>query len=368
VTAVVARGPAGHIGLMWLIDQSNAADYLRDTGRVAPDEPLRVSELAGGVSNLVLLVERQPPGEALVIKQARAQLRTQQVWFSSIERIWREADVLAACGELLARAAAGQSVDATLRVDVPRTVFEDRDHYLFAMTAAPRPHVVWKAELLAGRGDERVAAACGRLLAALHGGSWGDERLAKQFADRTLFDELRVDPYYRTLAAARPEACEAVGRLVESLACPGRSLVHGDFSPKNLLVAGESLTLVDFETGHWGDPAFDLGFFLSHLVLKAAYRLPRHEPLLELTETFRRAYDAAMIDRIGRAELAELWRRGAQNFAGCAWARLDGKSPVDYLSDEERRQRVRSLCRAVFARQPDDWSQVVALASSAFAY
>ena len=191
---------------------------------------------------------------------------------------------------------------------MPRIVFEDRDHYLFAMTAAPRPHVVWKAELLAGRGDERVAAACGRLLAALHGGSWGDERLAKQFADRTLFDELRVDPYYRTLAAARPEACEAVGRLVESLACPGRSLVHGDFSPKNLLVAGESLTLVDFETGHWGDPAFDLGFFLSHLVLKAAYRLPRHEPLLELTETFRRAYDAAMIDRIGRAELAELWR------------------------------------------------------------
>ena len=103
MTAVVVRGPAGHIGLMWLIDQSNAADYLRDTGRVAADEPLRVSELAGGVSNLVLLVERQPPGEALVIKQARAQLRTQQVWFSSIERIWREADVLAACGELLAR-------------------------------------------------------------------------------------------------------------------------------------------------------------------------------------------------------------------------------------------------------------------------
>ncbi len=293
--------------------------------------------------------------------------RTPHAWFSSVERVWREAEVLAACGELLKRDRREASSPALPRPSVPRIVFQDRPNYLFAMTAAPRPHTVWKAELLAGRADQRIAAACGRLLAALHGGSWGDERLAQKFADRQLFDELRVDPYYRTLAAARPEAGEAVDRLVDSLDCPGRALVHGDFSPKNLLVSEDSLTLVDFETGHWGDPAFDLGFFLSHLVLKAAYHLPRPAPFLELSEVFRRSYDEAMLGRIGQTELSALWQRGAQNFAGCAWARLDGKSPVDYLSDEGRRQRIRGLCREVFARRPADWSQVVALAAAALA-
>jgi 5-methylthioribose kinase len=113
--------------------------------------------------------------------------------------------------------------------------------------------------------------------------------------------------------------------------------------------------MVDFETGHYGDPAFDLGFFLSHLVLKAFYHAPRHEALLELTEQFWSAYREAMG---GLAEQNELQRHAILNFAGCAWARLDGKSPVEYLKDATRRDQVRALCRGIFA-DPADWSEVL---------
>jgi 5-methylthioribose kinase len=312
---------------MRLIDASNAEAYLRDTARVASNERLVIRELTGGVSNMVLLVERPDRlGADFVIKQARAQLRTSHAWFSSLERIWREADVLRACERLLALEAQA----TPLSFGTPKILFEDRDEYLFGMTAAPQPNVVWKAELLAGRLDTNVAAAAGRLLGTLHAGSWEGAGIAKEFGDRALFEQLRIDPYYRTLAAERSDAREAIERLIESLASHPRSLVHADFSPKTLVVFSGGLLMVDFETGHYGDPAFDLGFFLSHLLLKACLFAPRHAAYLRLTEAFQADYDETLRAKISRDELSNLWSRSVQNFAGCAWARLDGKSPVEY--------------------------------------
>lgn len=353
---------------MRLLDEKNAEAYLRETARIDPSERVIVRELAGGVSNMVLAVERPDrPQDEFVIKQARARLRTSQPWFSSVERIWREADVLAICAELLERRArVALPDDAVGPARTPRILFEDRENYLLAMSAAPRPNVVWKAELLAGRIDPRIAAACGRLLGTLHGESWRDEAIRRKLGDRALFDQLRVDPYYRTLAAARPETRPAVQRVIESLEAHPRALVHADFSPKNLLVHGRGLLMVDFETGHYGDPAFDLGFFLSHLVLKACLKIPEHAAYLELTEVFRGSYEEAVASNIPPDELAALWARGIGNFALCAWARLDGKSPVEYLSDADRRELVRAVCGEILDRGVVAWPEVVDLVRSRF--
>lgn len=349
---------------MRLVDENSAENYLRETARIGPQETVRVSELAGGVSNMVLLVRRpQKPGEDFVIKQARTQLRTRQAWFANVERSWREAEVLRVCERLLdAQPACPGSFPAT----TPRILFEDRTNYLFAMGAAPDPCRVWKQDLLAGKIDPAVARACGELLGSLHAGSWQEASIAAELGDRTLFEELRVDPYYRTLARAVPASREPIEALAASLAAHPRSLVHADFSPKNLLLFAGGMMMVDFETGHYGDPAFDLGFFLSHLVLKACYHVPRHAECLALSQTFRAAYDERLLPRIGQAELAALWRRGIQNFAGCAWARIDGKSPVEYLDDPARRNVIRALCCDVFAEQPGDWDAVAALCQRTF--
>jgi 5-methylthioribose kinase len=356
---------------MRLVDENTAEAYLRETARIGAHESVSVRELSGGVSNMVLLVERSPAARSFVLKQARPQLRTAQSWFSSVERAWREADVLAICSDLLEKASlrpAGetQAEPAPLVACTPKILFEDRGNCLFAMTAAPRPNVAWKAELLAGRVEPRIAAACGTLLATLHGESWLDEDVRRRIGDRTLFEQLRVDPYYRTLATVRGETRPAVERLIASLEAHPRSLVHADFSPKNLLISCEGLLMVDFETGHYGDPAFDLGFFLSHLVLKACLKIPDHAPYIDLTESFRRAYDATLSRKIPNSELAELWARGIQNFAACAWARLDGKSPVEYLTNIGRRELVRNLSRAIFADRPATWPEVLKLVARLF--
>ena len=351
------------------LTRDNTADYLRRQGWLAADETVAVEPLTGGVSNEVLYVSRpERVGEDYVVKQALPQLRTPQPWFSSVERIWREVEVLRICQELLDAAGSEAGLART-----PRILHEDRANYTFAMTAAPREHRVWKTDLLAGVVDPAVAEQCGRLLGLLHAGSWESASVRERIGDRRLFDELRLDPYYRTVAAALPADAPLFARLIASAWDHPRSLVHADFTPKNLLVWPQGLMMVDFETGHYGDPAFDLGLFLAHLVLKAMYLVepgisPNEGPYLELARRFWETYRATLgRDALGGPvpddECQALESRAVAQLAGCVWARLDGKSCVNYLTDPHRRDLLRSWCRdmlidnvstlpAAFARLP----------------
>jgi aminoglycoside phosphotransferase (APT) family kinase protein len=306
---------------------------------VQADAHVEVRELSGGVSNIVFLVS--PQGETpFVLKQARQQLRVPQPWFCGVDRLLREIDVLHVCDRVLwqtaveAQRAAG-SHSARIAVEVPAILFEDRENYLYAMTAAPPQHTTWKQQLLAGNADTQVAAACGELLAKIHSQTWLDEAVAQQFDDRQFFDALRLDPYYRQIAKVHPELAPTVNALIDSVLEHRRCLVHGDFSPKNLLLWDTGLMLIDFEVGHYGDPAFDLGFFLTHLVLKTAHHCRRRDEYLELVESFCRAYRLNMQSPVNAEELAALELRGVKNLAGCMLARVDGKSRVDYLFDED---------------------------------
>ena len=342
---------------MELVDANNLADYLRRTNRIAPAERVEVRELSGGVSNVVLLV-RPALGEAFVVKQARPQLRVPQPWFCGVERVLREIDVLRLCQRVLA-ARPGESAAAVgdeLSVDTPRLLFEDRDNFLFAMSAAPTPHDTWKERLLAGDANPTIAAACGRLLGRLHAGTWHNPDVARDLDDRHFFDDLRVDPYYRQIARVHDDLRPAIERLIESVWRNRQCLVHGDFSPKNLLVFRGGLMLIDFEVGHFGDPAFDLGFFLTHLILKS-FRAGRDAArYLALVEQSWGAYAAELSRAATSDERHDLESRVAQNLAGCLLARVDGKSRVDYLADAEP---VRRLSRELFAKPPHDWPTIL---------
>jgi len=342
--------------MMRLIDATNAEEYLRTGGHLALGETVEVRELVGGVSNVVLYVDRSD-GNPFVLKQVREQLRVADSWTCGIERIWREVEVLGECTRLT-KADTGEA--SSLRAETPRLLFEDRENYLYAMTAAPAKHVVWKDELLSGRTRTEVAAACGELLGRLHAGSWHDDKVAHQLDDRQFFDDLRLDPYYRQIARVHADLKPAIENLLESIWNERHCLVHGDFSPKNLLLSDQSLMLIDFEVGHYGDPAFDLGFFLSHLVLKAFRFAPHDEPYFGLTETFWTHYQTQMLNTISAGEYDRLVQRAILNTAGCALARLDGKSKVDYLKEPRRREQVRQLCRTLFTESPTNWEDVLA--------
>lgn len=299
--------------------------YLRRTGRIGPDEQPRLTTLQGGVSNRTVLVEREA-GEAWVLKQALAKLRVQVDWFSSPERIYREALGLA----WLARLAPPGSMTPL--------VFEDRAQHLLAMQAVPRPHENWKMVLLSGRIQTGHVAQFATLLAAIHReGYLRRAELAEVFADRSFFESLRLEPYYSYSARQTPAAAGFLEALIRDTLARRITLVHGDYSPKNILIHQDRLILLDHEVIHFGDPAFDLGFALTHFLSKA-----HHLPSLR-TKFAAAARECWQVYReaLGKpAWAADLEPRAVRHTLACLLARVAGRSPLEYLGPEERiRQR-----------------------------
>lgn len=299
--------------------------FLADNTTVDPSAA-QVEFLSGGVSSAVVRVVAG--NECFVIKQALPRLRVEATWLSRPER----SGIEARCGEVLGRLVPG-SVPAVLWV-VPAA-------HAFVMACAPAGSETWKAQLMRGEVDLALAQAAGELLGRVHTTTALVPELATDFADTSFFTELRLEPYLDHTAARHPELADALGAVKGELGRPGVCLVHGDYSPKNLLVTpARTLLLVDHEVAHWGQPAFDVAFALSHLCLKALHfrETSRH---LEAATAFLDAYRAS--SSVTDAATGALC---GGSLAALMLARIDGKSPVEYLDDDEQAV-VRSLAGGI---------------------
>lgn len=324
----------------------NAAEILHSRGHLTDPHTAKVRELSGGVSNAVFLVEQGD--NRFVVKQARGRLRVAADWQCSVERIWREVEVLKTCNELLPVVAHNADWSPTR---IPELLWTDQTLFAYAMTAASSDCRTWKERLLGGdvsRGNPQLA---GDLLGRIHGKSWHHAAIAAKFDDRTFFSQLRLDPYYLVAAQNYPALACSLRKLVDQTWNERDALVHGDFSPKNLLVSPGEFMLIDFEVGHYGDPAFDLGFFLTHLTLKAIHLTCQQNQVLQLIADFWLAYAKQVQKRILAAEFRELEHRTSQHLAGCLVARVHGKSPVGYLTPAEQLRAVK-LSEELFALGP----------------
>ena len=326
----------------------NAADYLHRQGWVGPG-PVTVEALSGGVSNAVLRVRTKE--SVFILKQSRPQLRTRDAWYSDLDRVYREQEVM-------------QVLEPLLRPGmVPQVLFSDRPEYVFAMSSAPDEARPWKESLLAGDIDYDLGGCAGAVLGRIHDATARNPALIDAFRDRAVFVQLRVDPYYRRIQERRPEVASAVAELIDGMLSSREALCHGDYSPKNMLVDEDDFMLVDYETAHQGDPTMDLGFFLSHLLLKTARRPNERCGYLDLTQVFWEGYRS----EAKFAPISELEKRGIAHCGLCLLARIDGTSPVEYLPEEPKREAVRRLGRAFLLERPATWEEALTLAESAFA-
>jgi len=312
-------------------DFTALADYLRRRGLRSDGAVVSFEKLEGGVSNRTVLVRFQD-GRAWVLKQALPKLRVAVDWFSDPQRVHREALALQWYARLAPRGS------------VPALVFEDREHHLLGMEAVPLPHRNWKNALLSGDLQRDHFEQFGRLLGLVHRQAAAEPEPRRVFADTSFFESLRLEPYYLYTAGQVPAAAGFLHRLVDDTRARPVTLVHGDYSPKNILILDDRLILLDYEVAHLGDPAFDLGFSLAHFCSKAHHMPDLRSSFAGAAEIYWRTYCGTVgMDRhddAGAGWTQGLEPRAVRHTLGCLLARVAGRSPLEYLdSDERARQR-----------------------------
>ncbi len=288
----------------------------------------KLTAFGGGVSSDVWRVD-EPGREPFVVKQCLAQLRVKADWFADPARLESERRYLSEVGRITPGS-------------VPRLLRDEPGTSYLAMEYLGEGFTNWKGRLLAGDARLEDARRAAGLLGQIHQATRGDQRIAAAFETGALFHQLRLEPYLLATGATHPELATCFYEMVDELAGRRECLVHGDFSPKNMLVNEERFVVLDAETAWFGDPAFDLAFLLNHLHLKALYHAPIERGFADLIREARGAYFAAA------GEDARLDERTARLLLMLLLARVDGKSPVEYLNPEAG-EHIRTF---VFARLP----------------
>jgi aminoglycoside phosphotransferase (APT) family kinase protein len=306
-------------------------DALKARGFLPADAEPRLEPLSGGVSSDVFRLETV--NGPVCVKRALAKLRVDADWRAPVERSHVEAEWLRAARPLVGAA-------------VPEVLLELEAANLFVMSFyAPETHRIWKAELAAGRTDPVFASRVGALIAKVHAGCAGSQALAGRFATTALFEDLRLAPFLRHAAVVHPELAPRLVALADRTAATRITLVHGDVSPKNILHGPEGPVLLDAECAWYGDPAFDLAFCSAHLLLKTVWRPAFAADFLRDAAALRDAYLAG----VDWEPAAEVDARAAQLTAAILLARVDGKSPADYLQTLEDRGFVRETAKRLIA-------------------
>jgi len=301
-------------------------------GLAAAGAPVSFTPLEGGVSSAIWRVET--PDNVFCVKRALARLKVAADWRVPVERNAYEA-------------AWYETVGARVLGAAPRLLGQARQAGLLVMEYLdPADHSLWKAELLAGRVDIAFAEAVGARLGAIHAATAGDAALAKRFATDDLFHAIRLEPYLEATARAHPDRADALMALVETTAAMKLVLAHGDVSPKNILCGPAGPVFLDAECAWYGDPAFDLTFCLNHLLLKCLWRPESARDYLAAFDGLCRAYLPCVAWEDARA----FEERAARLLPGLFLARVDGKSPVEYLTAAADKDRVRETARDLLAR------------------
>lgn len=317
------------------LDSASVGSYLKRHGVFAAGASVDAESLGGGVSNVVLRAATE--SDCVVVKQPLANLAVEQDWPADRSRVHNEAAAARGYGAILS------AVD-DLPVRVPSVRFEDKEAHVIALDCAPSASVTWKRRLLGGEVRRPVAETLARFLAASHVRAAGDETLREEFTHAEPFEQLRVDPYHRTIAERHPDVAETVETEIARLTGTTQTLVHGDFSPKNVLVGSDPadpLWVLDFEVAHWGDPAFDVAFMLNHLFIKAVNvgggDPDRRAPYLDAASTFWRTYNRRVDWSLEHDVVREL--------GVLMLARVDGKSPVEYVTESETKKTLRTVAK-----------------------
>jgi len=306
-----------------VLDEGSVLSYLSQRGLLTGNAT--VETLTGGVSCVVLAVSNAEVD--LVVKQALPELKTKAKWVADQRRAIVEADAM-------------QVYHSITPESVPELIDCDAAEFTLTMSRLPRSCTNWKIDMLEGRIHPEMGAKLGKILAAWHNAAAGSDEIKAKFMEDSLFEQLRVAPFYRAVLAKNQGLEPVIAGLINEITTVKRTLVHGDFSPKNIMATADHRPIVlDFEVAHIGNPVFDLAFLLAHLLCKIIRATQGEEKDL-LVETAKQFF--ANYQQDSRLNVAKSL---PHHVALIALARVEGVSPVNYL-DESAQQRLVALTKS----------------------
>jgi len=331
---------ASPIGVLKDHPEEPIIEFVARSGLVPPGSTAQFDRLPGGVSSDIWLV--RAGSVAFCVKRALPRLRVAADWQAPIERNAMEAAWIKAVASFMPEA-------------VPALLGEDAGAGTFAMEyLRPQSFKGWKTQLQHNHVSLSTAAEVGRRLVGIHARFARSPGVTAEFATDAIFHAIRLEPYLLATARAHPDLAAALEMLAETTARTKLTLVHGDVSPKNILVGPRGPVFIDAECAWFGDPAFDVAFCLNHLLLKCLW-VPSAAPRLMM------AFDKLAEAYLGAVDwepLGEIDRRTAHLLPGLFLARIDGKSPVEYLTAEEDKNTVRHVARSLLADPRDHLADV----------
>jgi aminoglycoside phosphotransferase (APT) family kinase protein len=308
---------------------------LRHAGLAARDERPHAEALTGGVSSEIWRVDLA--GGPVCVKRALPRLRVAQIWEAPVARNRFEFEWFRIAGSAAPGAA-------------PKALAQDEGAFVMEYLE-PSRHPVWKDLLRQGHADAAFAARVGRTLAAIHVATAGRDEVARLFPTDDIFYAIRLEPYLVATAAKHPDLKDILLRLVQTTGKTRVCLVHGDVSPKNILAGPRGPVFLDAECAWYGDPAFDLAFCLNHLLLKCLWVPQAKGALLQSFSALSRAYlDAVAFEGVEA--------RSASLLPALLLARVDGKSPVEYLLEPSQKEHVRRFARPFLKEFPSRLSDI----------
>lgn len=301
----------------FLPDNPILEEFVRKKMKLEPLGHFKVLGVPGGVSSDIIRIIRED-GTSVIVKRALPQLKVKDDWFASENRSFNEVKAIG-------------MVSAQFPGYVPKLVFYDNEFPIFAMDYVEGKN--WKSDLMNGNIDYTIAEKLGQFLSSLHNSSYYNNRWLGEFRDKTLFLELRISPYFEAMKPSYPLLEKDIDQVISILVNQDKVLVHGDFSPKNVIVRKDkSICVLDWEVAHAGNPAFDVAFMLSHLFLKTIHFRNDSLSYENLATKFYKSYcnhSEIVCEKDVSPDVSKI--TGA-----LILARVDGKSPVEYLSDSEK--------------------------------
>lgn len=315
---------------------------LRRAGLIGKPESARFEALTGGVSSDIWKVTTAD--RTFCVKRALAKLKVAADWSAPVERNHYEV-------------AWSRIAHAIVPGAAPEILYHDEAEMFCAMSFLdPGDHRLWKSELRDGRADPADAGEVGHRLGCIHAATANNSQVAARFPRHDIFQAIRLEPYLEATAAVHPDLRDALFALSRRTSATRMVMIHGDVSPKNILLGPDGPVFLDAECACMGDPAFDLAFCLNHLLLKCLWNRPARSSFEACFEAMTDRYLA----KVDWEPADAIERRAASLLPGLLLARVDGKSPVEYLQTDTDRTLVRHCARALLKSSPSRLSYVLA--------